>query len=136
MRAGRAEPTDGAGGLRPLMARDRPERTALVSAIGVAAADVPAILAATGRRLARFDRVVYLTDDADFRPYRAVRAIVEYVPPIEDMRRAPDLPWPAYLEAKRTLLLAKWRPGMEIAYGLSWADYVSRAAGGEPAAHQ
>jgi hypothetical protein len=117
--------------LRPLMGDGGSSRTALVSLIDVDARLVPEIIDTTRRRLRRYDRIVYLTDNADFRPFRERGAVFEYLPPLGEMTtHAPDLPWAGYLRNRRILLLAKWYPSLEISYGTPFDVYVARTEQG------
>lgn len=117
----------------PLFDGVQPGRTALVSMLEVEPSLVGSIVATTKRRLVRFDRIVYLTSHDDFRPFRAAKVPFEYWPPVAELwSRAGDLPWPAYLQAKRALLLSKWRPGLQITYGLDVETYLSRVPTGDP----
>ncbi|MBH0239406.1 hypothetical protein [Methylobrevis albus] len=104
-------------------------RVALVTLFGVPRADVPDILTATAATLARFDRVVYLTDDPDFSELRRRGATFEYLPALSEITtRGAGLPWARYLAERRTILVAKWRPVQEISYGLSFDDLIAAVA--------
>jgi hypothetical protein len=105
-------------------------RVALVSMLGVPPDRVETILQSTAGTLSAFDRIVFLTNDTDFRPLRARRATFEYLPSVAEMEKhAADLPWPLYLREKRALIVSKWRPQIEITYGQNFDDYVAGAAG-------
>lgn len=104
-------------------------RVALVTLFGVPRADVPDILSATAATLARFDRIVYLTDDPDFAELRRRGATYEYLPALAEMTtRGAGLPWARYLAERRSIIVAKWRPVQEISYGLSFDDLIGAVA--------
>lgn len=112
--------------IAPLFPGERPARTVLVTLLGTDPETAADVVKRTTERFRRYDRVVYLTDDPDFAPLRAGRATFEYVPaPAEARRHAPDLPWGRHLAARHELLMAKWRPGVELRYGRSLEEHAA-----------
>lgn len=110
----------------PLFPQERPARTVLVTLLGTDPETAADVVERTMARFRRYDRIVYLTDDPDFRTLRARRATFEYVPaPAEARRHAPDLPWGRHLAARHDLLMAKWRPGIELRYGRSLEEHAA-----------
>lgn len=79
------------------------------------------------RRLPR-DTLVFVHTALDFRPLMTRKLAWEVVPSVAEMRRFPGLVhWPRYLEDRRALLVAKWRPARAIAYGPTLEAYAKAA---------
>ena len=103
--------------------------TALITCLGIAESDLPAIVTAIERRLRSFDKRVYLTDAFDFSSFVKVGAPFEHFPSIEDQRKyLPDAPWSVHLRTRYNRLMAKWRPSLVVAYGISVEQFISGTA--------
>ncbi|MCS6877709.1 MAG: hypothetical protein N2038_07630 [Geminicoccaceae bacterium] len=61
---------------------------------------------------------VFVTDGADFAPFRRRRLVVEQVPDAALMRlRVPDLPWWLYEERLFALIGKRWRASAVVHFG-------------------
>jgi hypothetical protein len=105
-------------------------RVVLVTILGVGAQRIDEVLDRALAVLPGGDLVVFLTDRADFRPFRRRRLPFEYLPPpaLRSGREPAD--WARYLAARYELLLAKWRPARVVSYGDSVAAFIGRTAPG------
>jgi hypothetical protein len=122
-------PTD--GGALPVSLFDDAVtvRSAIVTLLGVPPADLAATIDRCLAVMARYDRLVFLTDSLDFTPFRARRVIFEYWPaPALAEAEHPDLDWAEYLSAKRELLYSKWGINLEVRFGISLEDRIAAAA--------
>lgn len=100
-------------------------RTALVTMIGLDAADGIAALDAARKALGRSHRIVCVTDSHAIAGLYRAGTLVEHIPSRdEQLLRAPDLRWSEYLQDRHELLIAKWRPEVVLAYGQSFERMI------------
>lgn len=111
--------------LPPLFGPDEPRPVAMVTALGLPAEAMPEIIAVTGRRLGRRNRLVYVTSVPDFVPFLNAGAVFEYLPHPSGFEELMDAA--LYFADRRTLLLAKWAPRLILAYGTPLEAFVAEA---------
>ncbi|CAH1660412.1 hypothetical protein BOSEA31B_12057 [Hyphomicrobiales bacterium] len=100
-------------------------RVALVTLLGLDIADGIAALDAARKALGRSHRIVCVTDGTAIAALYRAGAMVEHIPSRdEQLLRAPDLRWSAYLQDRYDLLIAKWRPEVVLAYGDSFERMI------------
>ncbi|WP_138468869.1 hypothetical protein [Poseidonocella sp. HB161398] len=102
--------------------------TALVLLLERDRAGLDRFLDASARPFRRFRRMVFVTTDSDLRPFHDRGLTAELFPSFEDIAASPVRgPWLSYLARRRKILLAKWQPRWQLAYGIDWPAYLERA---------
>lgn len=97
----------------------------MVYALEREAAALEQVIAPLVRRFVRH-KLVFVHSALDFRPFMEKKAAFEHLPPLEQVAAFPGLmDWPRYLEERRDLLVAKWRPGRAISYGPGFDGYLA-----------
>jgi hypothetical protein len=110
-----------------LFEQDPSETTALVVHLDATAQSLRDVLEETEPLHSIFQRIVYLTDCADFSILRARKCIFDYVPPrSEQLRHRPDAAWSEFMVDRRELLTAKWTPAVVLSFGTTIEDWVER----------
>jgi hypothetical protein len=101
----------------------------MVTMLGVVDSMVEEIIAVTSNKFSGKHRIVYVIDSLDFGPFRKHSAMFEYLPPLSEQKlHAEAMPWHAYLQARWSLLNAKWKPIHILAYGQNIERYLAAAA--------
>jgi hypothetical protein len=103
---------------------------AMVTCLRVRPELIEGVVDITQQRFSFTDAIVYVTDQADFMPFRRKGVMFEYVPPLADLRRfAPDQPWHLFLKERRDLLMTKWQPFIVLSYGINFDSLITEASG-------
>jgi len=103
----------------------------LITAFGVAAEGLDAALDRALLTLPAGHRLVCLTDQPDFLPFRRRGISFEYLAPPSLRGNVRDAAaWRTYLSERYEILLAKWRPAQVVAVGVSLEQFL----GGDAAA--
>ncbi len=104
-------------------------RTVLVTVLGIEAARLDEVIDQAAAVLSRFERLVFVTDHADFSPFRRRRLAFEYLPP-PARRTGPraGTDWARYLGARYELIVSKWQPVRVVSYGTPVPGFLAGAA--------
>jgi hypothetical protein len=107
--------------LIPTGRRVRPVRVLMAVVIGLDAAALERTLAMVHAGSGRAEGaalILFLTDGADFEPFRSRGLLFEYLPPAPLRERfAPDLDWDLYMRRRLARLRRKWSPARIVAFG-------------------
>lgn len=107
--------------------------TVLIVVIGIDNKLVPEIIETIKKKFAKSDKLVFLTDDSDFTPFREQAVAFEYMPSLIEQRvHVADMPWQSYLRERWGLLLAKWKPRLILSYGTNIDAFLAAAPDGIP----
>ena len=105
------------------------QKTILTFLLGIEEPMLSGLVRRVGRRLRFFRRrPVFVTDGTRLTVFREAGEIVEVLPSLTTVGRLPSLPWGDYLQMRRDMLSAKWRPEMILTYGTSFEEYARVAS--------
>ncbi len=110
---------------------DAPPRSlALVALLDKDGAQIEVFLTRAAAQMARFDRVVYLVNTSDLRPFTRRGAIVEVLVDRQSLALTHESRSPAtYLRFRYGFVLQKWRPDWVLSYGTDIDKYLATTHG-------
>lgn len=130
--ASTGETGDGGGvagdGKRDLCVHEKDKPVIIVSTFTVEQDLIGEIVDVVLKKFGKRNRIVFVTDCADFSVFVQRNAAFEYLPSsLEQGLHKSTMPWRVYLKDRWELLLAKWRPISVLAYGQNIDLFIGNA---------